>query len=202
VSRTSQIGAALVIGAGVLVGACGSPASRFYVIDDKALAAAPPAVTGFSGSVVVHAAAIPEVVDRPQMVITISDEQVVVLEQERWAESLRAGVPRYMAAQLSRLLGTTKVSTSEDVLADPDYRVILDVRRLDARPEVTVELEMLWRVRLVGGEMLIGHKRVREPIAGKGYDGISSATARALEAVARDIAQALMNAANTRKPPA
>jgi uncharacterized lipoprotein YmbA len=180
--------------------ACSSPASRFYVLGDRTLAEAAAPVSAFRGTVVVHAAALPESVDRPQLVVSGEGQQeVVVLEQERWAEPLRAGIARFVAAQLTRLLGTTTVSTSEDVITQPDYRVSLDVRRFEAAPESAVDIEMLWRVRGPSG-VHVGHKRVRETVKDKSYEGVVSADARALELITRDIAQALVTPENASPP--
>ena len=57
------------------------------------------------------------------------------------------GIARLMAAQLSRLLGATSVSSTEDVLGRPDFRVAVDVRRFETDPGHAVTLEALWTVR-------------------------------------------------------
>jgi uncharacterized lipoprotein YmbA len=180
--------------------ACSSPASRFYVLSDKTLAAAPAPTGAFPGTVVVHAAALPEMVDRPQLVVGSQGEQVVVLEQERWAEPLRTGIARFVAAHLARLLGTAAVSTSEDVITQPQYRVSIDVRRFDATPDSAVDIEVLWRVR-GPDDVRTGYKHVRERVTGKGYEAVVAADARALELISRDIAQALLAPASSSKAP-
>ena len=140
------------------------------------------------------------------MIVSTGDAQVVPLEQQRWAEPLRAQIARVVALDLARVLPSARVSANESVLDGVDpakgYRVTLDVQRFETRPGDAAAIEMAWTVRRanVVAEIDVvasGRERVREPATEPGYDGVVRAHNRALASVGRTIAAALRAAAGT-----
>jgi uncharacterized lipoprotein YmbA len=144
-------------------------------------------------AIVVGPVTLPEVVDRPQLVVRIGANEVAILEQHRWAEPLRSEIPRLIARTLSQLLGTSRVSAyPESASQEAGLRVAIDIQRFEAAPGIEVSVEALWSVRrLPGGKPTTGRSIVREPIAGEGYDAVVAAYGRALAALSRDLAQAV-----------
>lgn len=141
--------------------------------------------------VVVEPAALPELVDRPQLVLQADGHQVTILEQQRWAEPLRTGIPRVVAENLTRLLGTNQVSTRDDAIGTPDCRVVIDVRRFESQRGSAVSLDTLWVVSCAGAPRRTGQAQVREPVTGDSFDAVVAAHGRALDVVSRDIATAV-----------
>ena len=131
-------------------------------------------------------------VDRPQLVVRVAPNRVDILEQQRWAEPLHDEIPRVIAEDLSRLLGSSLVSTNfQHAGPEPQCRVLLDVVRFEAAGEA-VSVEVLWSLRRAsGGASLNGRSLVREAAAGGGYDALVAAYGRALNAVSIDLARAL-----------
>jgi uncharacterized protein len=175
---------------------CGTATERFYALSAGLSPAAAPVQpgSGFNHSVVVSPAALPELVDRPQLVVRAQANRVTILEQQRWAEPLRAGVARVVAENLARSLGTHQISTRDDVISKADCQVSLDVRRFDAQPDSAVTVETLWTVVCIDLGKRAGQTVAREAIAkGKDaeLDGVVAAHGRALDALSRDIALAL-----------
>lgn len=157
-------------------------------------------------AIAIEPARLPELVDRPQMVVWVGDAQVIPLEQQRWAEPLRAQIPRVIALDLARLLPSARVSASDDLLdgADParSVRVSLDFQRFESRPGDSSAIEVAWTARRGSGEVIAsGRERVRETATEAGYDGVVRAHNRALAAVGRTIAAALRPAVETGAPP-
>jgi uncharacterized protein len=180
--------AALVVALAAAAGCASAPPQSFYTLS----AGLPPAGVSEPGpSVLVGRAALPEIVDRPQLVVRAGANQVAILEQQRWAEPLRDAIPRVVAENLGQLLATSEVSTRDEVIRQPVCRVSLDVRRFEARPGAAVEVETLWTVACAGADRRIGQSRVRQPVAGGGYGALVVAQGRALDAVSRDIGQAI-----------
>jgi len=176
----------------VLAG-CGSPPKeRFYTLSAAGVAANATAAEA-RDHVVVGPVTLPEVVDRPQLVVRIGANEVAILEQHRWAEPLKSEIPRLIAGTLSRLLGASRVSAyPESTSQDAGLRVAIDILRFDAARGIEVTVEALWSVRrLPGGKPTMGRSVVREPIAGEGYDAVVAAYARALATLSRNIAQAI-----------
>jgi uncharacterized lipoprotein YmbA len=177
--------------------ACASaPPERFYTLSSGVRSAA--TARQPARSVVVAPAALPEIVDRPQLVLRADENHVAILEQQRWAEPLRSGISRVVAEDLGKLLGTWRVSTRDEAIGSPDCRVSLDVRRFDtARAGTAVRVEALWTVACVGSGERMGRsaaeERVAEPVAGASFDAVAvvAAHGRALDSLSRDIADAL-----------
>jgi len=171
---------------------CASAPERFYALSFPGGEAAPAPGGDTPGpTVVVAPAALPELIDRPQLVTFGDAHQVVILEQQRWAEPLRTAIPRVVAQGLGRRLGAAQVSTRDEALRSPDCRVYLDVRRLDARREVAVDLEALWTVACKGSVGRSGRTVAREPIHGPRTEALVIAQERALGVLIGDLTGAL-----------
>lgn len=182
---------ALVVAfAASVLAACGSsPAPRLYTLDASAPGASG-AATGLS--VYVGPVAVPDAVDRPQLVVRTGANEVVVLDGHRWAEPLKVAIGRVLAAKLSRDLGTPHVGAFPGTaLADAAFRVQVDVQRFESAPESAVVLEAVWSVRRAAGGATASGRTVATESAAGNYEAIPLAHARALEVLSRDIAKAI-----------
>jgi uncharacterized lipoprotein YmbA len=180
--------------ASAALAACSSPRSNFYTLGpDTALdsAGAPSSVT-----VVVGPVTVPELVDRPQLVTRMSGNEVKLNEFARWGEPLKSGVADAIAADLTRLLGSQRVSVSSQTVAGTEAcRVRVDIVQFDSMPGEAVAVDALWTVRVAGRtELLTGRSTVREPVQGADDAALIAAHSRALGAVSRDIAAAIRRA--------
>ncbi len=173
-------------------GCARSPNVTFYTLSAMAPEAASPAAS--LRAVAVGPVTLPELVDRPQLVIKVAADRVDILETERWAEPLKSEIPRLLAENLARLLRPARVSTiDQSESRDAEYRVLVDIQRFQTVPGEGVEIDALWSVRrsAVGAVPRRGRSQVREPAAGTGYDALVAAHGRALAAISGDIAKAL-----------
>jgi uncharacterized lipoprotein YmbA len=143
-------------------------------------------------SVAVFPVTLPEFVDRPQLVRTTAGSQVHVLEFHRWAEPLKAAIPRLMADDMARRLGTERVSAyPQRAAGDADYRVVTDFQRFENSGN-TVMIDAIWSIRTASGEILHnGRSRLREPASGEGQEELVAAYSRALSGLAGEIAVTL-----------
>ena len=172
----------------LVIAACSSPTSRFYSLT----AATTPAATPSDLSVLVNPVIIPSAVDRPQMVVSVRQNQVLVDEFNRWVGPLQNGIARVVAENLVALLGTPRVTVSTQTIALPDYRVAIDVQRFDSALGEAATLDAFWTVvRLKDAKSQTGRTSLREPTTAPGYDGVAAAHSRALERLSRDIAGAV-----------
>src|SRR6478736_306004 len=114
---------ALLVACGVLAAGCGStPKESFYTLS-VAPPAAPAAATS-NVSVFVGPVTIPEEVDRSPMVLRTGPNQVELDELHRWAEPLKAAIPKGIAEALMQQLGTARVYSSRAGASQAvDYRV-------------------------------------------------------------------------------
>jgi uncharacterized protein len=172
--------------------ACGTPPQEhFFTLASEPAqrASATPAYT-----VIVGPVTIPELVDRPQMVIRTSPTRVEIAELARWAAPLKSEIPRVIGDHLARLLDDARVSTSSERAAGTaDYRVILDVQRFESAPRESATIQVAWTVRSRDGAAVSGQSVATETAA-PGYDALVAAHSRALERVSREIAAAIVSA--------
>ena len=173
---------------GVLVSGCASsPEARFYTLTATATGGEPSA-GATSPSVAIASVTLPELVNRPQLVIRTGPETVELLETDRWAEPLNDAAPRIMAEDLTRLLASDRVSSYPQAAALlADYRVYVDMRGCELSTE-KVELDASWMIRRGDGPAVNGRSLVREAIRGGGYNAVAQAFSRGLEGISRDIA--------------
>jgi uncharacterized protein len=179
----------------LLVAAAGcarSPKATFYTLEPGAGAQA--VVPGpVSYSVAVGAITLPEMVDRQQLVVRGDGNRVEILESHRWAGPLRGEIPRLLAENLRKLLGTERVSAyPQNAASDADFRVLVDIQRFEATPGESVTVDALWTISpTAGGALKTGRSLVSEPVRGAGYDAIVAAYSRALVTVSAEIARAI-----------
>jgi uncharacterized lipoprotein YmbA len=173
---------------------CKSPNSSFYTLSPDATlktAGAPMQTT-----VVVGPVTVPELIDRPQIVTRVSDNEVALDEFARWGEPLKSGIARTIAADLEQLLGTGQVSVAAQAsFVREASRVRVDIVRFDSVPGEAVTVDAQWVVRVPGKPLPItGRTVAREPVPTASNDAAVAAYSRALGAVSRDIAAAIRSA--------
>jgi uncharacterized lipoprotein YmbA len=174
----------------LLAGCSMSPRVSFYTLN---VAATPEAAAPPLGSVAIGPITLPEVLDRPQLVVRTAANRVDILEFHRWAESLKSEIPRIVAADLAVLLNPARVSAyPQSAGQDADFRVMVDIQRFEMTAGEGVALDVLWSVRRsAGGPPKTGRSVVSEPVKAADYDALVAAQSRALAAVSRDLAQAI-----------
>jgi len=188
----------LCLTAALLAGCSRSPRVVYYTLS--------PAVAQEDGAqtavtVTVGPVTLPALLDQPQLVVQTSLNQVDILEIHRWAEPLKSGLGRIIAADLAMLLPRARVSSyPQNAGLDADYRVQVDIQRLEMTVGQGVVLEALWSVRPAAtGEAKTGRSLITEPAPTGGYDALVAAQSRALAALSRDLARAVLEASGTRK---
>ncbi|MEM5295548.1 PqiC family protein [Burkholderia sp. JPY481] len=180
----------LSIFAASCLAACISPvASKFYTLSPVQITQPSTAAEGVAISL--DPITLPELVDRPQMVVRLDPNRVSIDEFARWAEPLKNQIPRVLAADLAQLIPGAIISTYPQHADDSAYRVSVDVQTFESSAEATVMLAVLWSVRAPKqGHGVSGRSVVSRTACGSGYDAIVSAHDMALGSVARDIAAA------------
>jgi uncharacterized lipoprotein YmbA len=192
--KIAAVSTALLLATFALVG-CGSPPrDRYYTLSANVGAQPVAQDAAAKYGVVIGPVTIPEVIDRPQMVVLMADSQVSMAEQSRWAEPLAGGISRVVADNLVNLLPDARVSAfaqSRTVVAD--YRVLVDVQHFDATIGEGVRDEFLWVVRAANKEGVTrsGRTIAREEAKSGEYAELVAAHNRALEMLSRDIAVAI-----------
>jgi uncharacterized lipoprotein YmbA len=175
---------------------CGSTApSRFYTLSAVKGIAAPAkdAAAPSRFTVGVGPVEIPDFLERPHIVTRNGENGLELAEYDRWAGSLKQDIARVLAQDLAGILppGATVVSWKRSVPLD--YRVAVDVTRLDVVPGREVLLRSQWTI--FGKEpktpLAMRTGTFTEQLAGRDYnaavEGIGKAVEQLSEAVAADI---------------
>ena len=173
-----------------LVAACASPPPpKFYLLSRTPAPGAPPSTL----SVLVGPVTVPAVVDQPQIVVSMSPNQVTLDEFNRWASPLASNISRVVAENLVDLLGTPRVSQFQQSLnVDADFRVAVEVQNFESTLGDAAAFSAVWAVRRTrDGRTETGRTAVREPPSDKSYDALAAAHSRALSRMSQDIAAAV-----------
>lgn len=182
----------LVLAAAVALSGCGSPPkTSFYTLSARGDNGPPAAALAASSQIgiAVGPVTLPELVDRPQLVVRTGENQVALLDQHRWAESLKREIPRVLAGHLARLLGTTRVSVYPGAPGGAsDIRIRVDIQRFESIPDREAALEAFWTVTPPGGEARSGRSMLRVPVDAPGVDALVAAHRRALERLGEELA--------------
>ena len=181
-----------------LLAGCGStPKERYYTLS---FAAPQEAATPATITVAIAAVAVPEAVDRNAMVIRTGPNQVDIDDFNRWAEPLKAAIPRALAGNLARELGNARVTSGRQAEVAADYRVAVDVRRFESSLGEGATIEANWTVTGKSGAPVAGTTLAREPASSPDHAGIAAAHSRALERLAREIAAVISRGPSTPRP--
>ncbi len=174
-SRLPRTTAAL-LAASLLLAACAStPATQFYTLEPLATSGTSTAAS----AVRIGHVTVPELVDRPQLVLRSGANQVSLAEQRRWAESLRSAIARVVSANLAIPGSAAGAATTT---------VDIDVVRFDSQLGVAIDLAANWRIRPATGIVRSGSMHWHEPVSGNDYADLAAAHSRALAELSRQIA--------------
>ena len=175
----------------LLVGCSRSPRVTYYTLN--ATAAPESAALQTLESVVIGPVTLPDLLDRPQFVVTVNANRVDILEMHRWAAPLKSEIPRIIADDLALLLKPARVLTyPQNSGPDAVIRVQIDIQRFEMTEGRGGTVDLLWSIRRSeGGTVKNGRATVHEPVTNGGYDPLVAALSRALAAVSRDLAEAL-----------
>jgi uncharacterized protein len=163
---------------------------QYYVLTPEARTSAPADASG--PSIAVGPVSVPDVVDRPRIVLKGAGNEVKMSEYNRWASPLKNEIARVISTNLAQELGNPRVwSYLESSLSDPDVQVVIDVRQFDSILNQSADVDVLWSIKRKGSDAArSGRSTVSEPAPGQ-FNELVAAHSRALAQVSRDIAKAI-----------
>jgi uncharacterized lipoprotein YmbA len=190
-STALSLVASLVVLGGCLGG--DSPPSRFYLLSPLP---APEAATAAAGGVAIGVGpvAIPDYLNRTQIVTRAGENRLELGEFDRWAEPLQKNFSRVLALNLSTLLSTDRVALHPWKRSTPmDYQVMVDVGRFEPGADGKISLLARWSIVDAADRKTL---RVRkssfsEPVADESYEARVASMSRAVAALSREIAGAI-----------
>jgi uncharacterized lipoprotein YmbA len=169
-----------------LAAGCASSPARFYTLSATAASSA----ASSKLSVAVGPVSVPAALDRPQIVVSTSANQVTLDDFNRWASPLQDNLAHVVAENLVALLGTPRVTVFPQTLnTDADYRVQIEIRNFESAPGKSASLDAVWTVRRTkDGKTETGSTSVREKVDDSSYDALAAAHSRGVTRLSQDIA--------------
>jgi hypothetical protein len=135
---------------------------------------------------------LPDYLDRPQIVLRTSRNELFFSEYSRWAGSLAIDTVRVLEENLDLMLSTDGIAVVSWRRGVPnDYRVAVQISRFDATPEVAVVLKAQWVIYGMDGKrvLLLRESEIRESVPSAGDDSVVKAMGDALAGLSREILQ-------------
>ena len=180
-------------------GCASTKPARFYTLSPlSAQGDIPKSVSAEQGiAVAVAPVAVPDYLNRPQILTRSGPSELQLAEFERWAGSLEKDMSRVLAENLSVLLAKNHVTvlrSGPGVFPFPvEYRVGVDVTRFEGDIGKSVLLVARWSVSGAeeGKVPSARESNIREPLEGPDYDALVAAMSRALATLSREIAAAI-----------
>ena len=193
-----RILAIIMLGALWLVhsGCASSPSARFYTLSPST-ATGPeikPSTDPGCLSLGIGPIKIPDYLDQPQIVTRMTPHEIKMADYDRWAERLKDNFTRVLVKNLSNLLCTKTILLFPWRGGAPvDYRVEMEVLRLDGGLGGEATLEAWWMVLSGDGKKMVFNKKstFTEAVAGKDYNSLVSAQSRTVGLLSNEIAQAI-----------
>lgn len=148
-------------------------------------------LAGSATSVLLDPVTVPELVNRPQLVVHTDEHRVKIVESSRWAQPLKDEVGAVLTANLARDLGTLRVFLhAHEMPAEPQIRVVVNVLRFESRPGVAATIEALWTIRYNDNRTPVtGRSMMHETVQDDGYPSLLAAHGRALASISHAIAE-------------
>jgi uncharacterized protein len=192
---------ALFLAVAVTAGGCSvlSPQpdrSRFFVLVPSARShnVAPAGVvgSGFNFTVGLGPITIPRYLQRPEVVTRVSETELAISDNDRWAEPLNTCVASVLAQDLSTdLPGVQIVPFPWSEKSQVRYGVSVEFLRLETTADGKANVEAIWKIRGPNNRLVrSGTTTVSRP-AGADPTLASAALSEGIGQIGREIAQAL-----------
>jgi uncharacterized protein len=168
-----------------------SASSKFYVLSSLPQSSHSAAEGTTIG---VFPVAMPDYLDRPQVVTRVSENEINLDEFSRWAEPLKDSFTRALVQNLSTLLNTAKIiKTTESTGFPMALQVGVEVVQFDGALGGDVVLIVKWGLFGESGKKLLLAKRssFKEPTGAPTYEALVAAESRAVAVLSREIAEAI-----------
>jgi uncharacterized protein len=193
---TRAVVLAIVLAVSGCLGPSKTPPTRYYVLnalytaEDKT----PPVGILQGPSVGVGPIELSPVLDRPQIIIRTSRNEIRLADLERWAGPLNENIVNVLVSNLSVLLSTGKVLKFPWNPKIPvDYQVAMDITQFDGMPGGNVILRARWAILSEKDDHVLSEENsvLTEPIGGDSIAEMVSAQSRLVAKLSHDIAEAI-----------
>jgi uncharacterized protein len=178
---------------GCLGGPGKTPPTRYYVLNSSSSAENETVSVAIlkDDTVCVGPIKLSQVLDRPQIIVRTSKNEIRIADLERWAGPLHEMVANVMVDNLTALLpGTEILKFPWPVTIPVTYQVTMDITQFDGMPGGDVILKARWGILGENGKKVLANKQsmLNEPIQENTIAEMVSAQSRLLAKFSHEIA--------------
>lgn len=137
---------------------------------------------------------LPGYLDRPEMVIRIAQNQLILSENDRWAEPLEDNVARVLSQNIALLLRAERINAYPwPIDRKPLYQVEIEVLRFETDADHQAQLSTRWMIRNTTRKDAIQYRETRlsRPAQGRSTEASVAALSEALADLSGEIAAAI-----------
>lgn len=182
---------------GCLGGPGQTPATRFYVLNslysaENEFQSSPVGVLGEDAAIGVGPIKLSQVLDRPQIILRTSHNEIRVADLDRWAAPLTEIMTNVLVDNFSALLSTGSILRFPWKTSIPiDYQVVIEITRFDGLPGGNVDLRARWGILGDNGRKVLanGKSVLTEPVGGDTIAEMVTAQSRLVAKLSHEIAQ-------------
>nr|WP_155438469.1 PqiC family protein [Pseudoduganella ginsengisoli] len=183
----------VLLSAAALAGCAHStPPERFYSLSAGMSAAVAPVAAKAPLYFELAAVSVPQQVNRSQLVVTVGEGRVELLEQQRWAAPLSSEIGQALSLGITTELGAVDVYRTAAPDAAPVYRISASVQRFESAPGKSALVDAVWSVRRAGQTKVLACRTVaEEPVTGS-YDELVASHRRAMARLSAAVAKGVL----------
>ncbi len=135
--------------------------------------------------------ALPDILDRPQIVTRPESNRIALAEFDRWGGDLNKALVRVLSQNLMSRLNTDRVLPYPwSSASNPDFQVAVRFFRFDGEPGKSTRVEGVWRLLNASGcEYSTQRFRIEKQPAGEGYAEFVAAMSDAVADLSQQIAE-------------
>ncbi len=179
---------------GVLLSACLSTPTQFYVLEPLSEPPSSPTATEKKRQIGIGPVSIPALLERKQIVTRLPDNSVKIAEFNQWASPLKDNITQVLTHNLTTLQAGDLIRAYPwSAYGAVDYRIIIDIIRFDTRQEQSVNLEANWAIMNEKNHTLMsnGHTKIERPLDDPSYPAAVKALNKVLGEFSHELSQAL-----------
>jgi uncharacterized lipoprotein YmbA len=183
---------------GCIGGGSQTPATRFYVLNSLYSAEntnpPKPVMVLENASLGVGPIKLSPVLDRPQIILRTSKNEIQVADLDRWAAPLTGMITNVLVDNFSALLSTGSILKFPWKATIPiDYQIVLEITRFDGMPGGNVDLRARWGILSENARKVLMEKKtvLTEPIGGDTITEMVSAQSRLMAKLSLEIAEGI-----------
>ncbi len=169
-----------------------SPPERFYSLSAGLPAAVAPSAARAPLYFELAAVAVPQQVNRSQLVVTVDEGRVELLEQQRWAAPLSSEISQALSLGITSELGAVDVYRTAAPDAAPVYRISASIQRFESTPGKSALIDAVWSVRRAGQAKVLACRTVAEEPAENSYDAVVAAHRRAMSRLSAAVSKGVL----------